>query len=134
MAAVGAVGERCHDTDVWADLVDDDLLQLEPGERLWKLFCFRSAQGRAADLRHRIYTKLKTDGRLALVTFAAHTPAPGCVVRSNLARVPDLPVEALNQIIAAIQRGVESAAEYEEIDLSSMATLEEQLAQIAQKA
>jgi hypothetical protein len=134
MTAVGAAGERCHHSDVWADLVDDDLLQLGPDERLWKLFCFRSATGRAAGLRHRIYTKLKTDGRLALVTFAAHTPAPGRVVRSSLARVADLPVEALNQIIAAIQRGADAADECEEIDLSSMATLEEQLAQIAQKA
>src|SRR5512136_2680452 len=84
--------------EVPADLLRDNLLHIEPGDRLWKLYCFWSAEGRATQLRHRIYTKLKTDGRLALVTFAVHTPVAGRSARSNIVRVPDLPIEALDRI------------------------------------
>jgi hypothetical protein len=107
-----------------------DLLHLAPGERLWKLYIFRPAAGRAKRLEHRIYTKLKPDGRLALVTFAIHTPLPGQCARSSIARVADLSVDNLSQIIQAIRRQT-GADECEELDLSEVATLEEQLAQIS---
>ena len=117
--------------EVLADLLDDDLLHMAPGERLWKLYCFKAPDGQATQLRHRIYTKLKTDGRLALVTFAAHTPVAGRSVRSNIARVPDLPVEALDRLIAAIVAQARVAPEhFEEIDLSDLPDLSVQLAEI----
>ncbi|MCX6030643.1 MAG: hypothetical protein NT169_15270 [Chloroflexi bacterium] len=105
------------------------LLQLAPGERLWKLYIFCPAAGRATRLEHRIYTKRKADGRLALVTFAVHTPGEGRTVRSAIARVPDLAVSDLDRIIAAIRHRVQ-AVECEELDLSNMTTLEEQLEQV----
>ena len=115
-----------------ADLLGENLLHIEPGERLWKLYCFWAAEGRATQLRHRIYTKLKADGRLALVTFAVHTPVAGRSARSNIVRVPDLPVEALDRIISAITAQTHtSSEEIDELDLSEIATLEEQLRQIA---
>ena len=118
--------------EVRADLVDENLLRLEPNERLWKLYCFWSAEGRTTQLRHRIYTKVKRDGRLALVTFAVHTPVAGRSVRSNIVRVPDLPIEALDRIIGAIVAQTRSGPdEIDEFDLSSMTTLEEQLQRIA---
>jgi hypothetical protein len=117
---------------VEADLLDGDLLHMRPGERLWKLYCFWSASGRSTQLRHRIYTKLKTDGRLALVTFAVHTPAPGQTVRSNIVRVPDLPTQALDRIIAAIIAQTHTAPqELDELDLSEIGALEQQLRRIA---
>lgn len=110
--------------EVLTDLLDDDLLQLQDGERLWKLYCFRSAVGRSTQLRHRIYTKIKTDGRLALVTFAVHTPAGGRAVRSHIARVPDLPADALDRIIAAILAQTQVAADaFEAVDLSALPSL-----------
>lgn len=123
--------------EILADL-DDDLLDLQPGERLWKLYCFRTA-GHATGLRHRIYTKRKTNGRLTLVTFAVHNPPDANnganghpiskAVRSGIARVPDLTVEDLDRIINAIRRQVQAAAETcEEIDLTQFATLQEQIA------
>jgi len=123
--------------EILADL-DDDLLDLQPGERLWKLYCFRIA-GHATGLRHRIYTKRKTNGRLTLVTFAVHNPtdtrrgANGHptprAVRSGIARVPDLAVEDLERIIVAIRREVQATPETcDEIDLSHFATLQEQIA------
>ncbi len=128
--------------EILHDLVVDDLLRLEPGDRLWKLYCFRAA-GHATDLRHRVYTKRRPDGRLALVTFAAHNPAPANGprngsggptagsrrVRSGVARVPDLGANDLTQLISAIKRQVDATAQTcEELDLSSMPSLEAQLA------
>lgn len=110
------------------------MLRLAPGERLWKLYCFRAAGGQATQLRHRIYTKIKTDGRLALVTFAVHTPLAGRSVRSNIARVPDLPAEALDRLIAAILAQTGAAEGFEEIDLSQLPDLDAQLAQITPRA
>jgi hypothetical protein len=118
--------------EVRADLLGDNLLHIEPGERLWKLYCFWSAEGRATQLRHRIYTKLKADGRLALVTFAVHTPGAGRAVRSNIVRVPDLPVQALDRIISAIITQTDTPPEkLDELDLSGIATLEAQIQLIA---
>ena len=118
--------------EVHADLLDGNLLHLKPAERLWKLYCFWAAEGRATQLRHRIYTKLKTDGRLALVTFAIHTPVEGRAVRSNIVRVPDLPVQALDRIISAIIAQTRTPLdEIDELDLSAIPTLEEQFRLLA---
>ncbi len=123
--------------EILADL-DADLLDLRPGERLWKLYCFRAA-GHATDLRHRIYTVRKADGRLALVTFAVHNPpqthdghndnATLRPVRSGIARVPDLSVGDLDRVIGAVQRQAHATADIcEEVDLTAFSTLQEQVA------
>ncbi|MGQ9491044.1 MAG: hypothetical protein ACUVR4_09055 [Anaerolineae bacterium] len=136
--------DRCPGAqEILADL-DDDLLDMQPGERLWKLYCFRTA-GHATNLRHRIYTKCKPDGRLALITFAVHNPhrardgANGHpirkAVRSGIARVPDLTMEDLDRIIAAIRHQVQATAETcEEIDLTRFATLQEQIAWLEEQS
>ena len=135
----GPVVSSCPGAEeILADLRAGNLLHMEPGERLWKLYCFRSP-GHATGLRHRIYTKIKADGRLAMVTFVVHNPpsANGSngrerqPVRSNIARVPDLGPEDLNRIITAI-RGVQAAQDTcEEQDLSEFETLDEQLTWLA---
>lgn len=118
--------------EILHDLRAEDLLELGAGERLWKLYCFRAA-GDAADLRHRIYTKRKADGRLAMITFAAHNPSNADedgghsgprAVRSALARVPDLAPADLDRLIAAMRTQAGSACE--EIDLSDFSSLEAQ--------
>lgn len=123
-------------------LVDEDLLGLLPGERLWKLYCFRETN-HASGLRHRIYTKQKTDGRLELITFASHNPlntngdaggnnrAPA--VRSALARVPDLSASDLDRLIDAMRSHV-SADECDEIDLTTYPSLDAQLARLKAEA
>ncbi len=131
---------NCHPgaEEILADLKSGNLLRVEPGERLWKLYCFRSA-GHSTGLRHRIYTKLKADGRLAMVTFVIHNPpsANGSngherqAVRSNLARVPDLGLDDLDRIIAAVRRAQAAPDTCEELDLSEIRTLDEQLAWLA---
>lgn len=122
--------------EVLVDLIEHDLLGLIRGERLWKLYCFRKPE-HTSRLRHRIYTKQKANGQLALVTFAAHNPprengdTGGCddapAVRSALARVPDLSTGELEQLISSL-RAQTSADVCEEIDLSIYPSLDEQLA------
>jgi hypothetical protein len=128
-------GEPCACPDaneIIRDLREEDLLELEAGERLWKLYCFR-APGHATELRHRIYTKRKVDGRLAMITFAAHNPsnapqdgegAGPRAVRSAIARVPDLSVEDLDRLLVAMQ--TQSGQPCEALDLSEMASIERQ--------
>jgi hypothetical protein len=111
--------------EVMRELREEDLLELEPGERLWKLYCFRASDP-TTDLRHRIYPKQKANGRLAMVTFAAHTPSNTeggpRVVRSALARVPDLSPADLDRLIEVMrtQAGEETC---EEVDLSHLSSL-----------
>jgi hypothetical protein len=113
--------------------MDENLLGLLPGERLWKLYCFHAAD-HPAGLRHRIYTKVKKDGRLELLTFAAHDPLPESTgdqrrlaptVRSALARVPNLSTDDLERLIA-VMRAQTSADICAEIDLSLHPSLSDQ--------
>jgi hypothetical protein len=119
--------------DLLQDLMKDAVVQLGPGERLWKLFIFRPASGRSTGLEHRIYAKLKPNGRLALVTFAVHSPREGRLARSGIAQVPEISEEALDQVIQAVRRETRSGPEeYEEIDLSGIESLTEQLEYLRQ--
>jgi hypothetical protein len=116
-----------------ADLFEQDLLELQPGERLWKLYCFRDFVYKDTATTE-IYTKEKEGGRLGLLTFAVHNPpredgakrdAPP--IRSALARVPDLSGADLDKLIAAVRSQVGSAA-CEEVDLSHLGAIDGQLA------
>lgn len=122
----------CGDpTEILADLFETDLLELQPGERLWKLYCFRDLH-HPTGLRHRIYTKEKVGGRLALLTFAVHNPpredsdaGDPPPVRSALARVPDLANIDLDRLILAMRAQVGGNV-CEELDLSGHASLDDQ--------
>jgi hypothetical protein len=129
--------QACGDIvgDVLHDIAGDNLLELAPGERLWKLFCIRPVAGRATGLQHRIYTKAKPNGHLGLVTFAVHSPVPGKQFRSGIARVADLLPEALDRIIRAILEQTHTRPEeYTEIDLSEMRSLDEQMVYLSDRA
>ena len=111
------------------DVIEAGLLRLEPDERLWKLWVFRPAAGRATRLEHRIYSKRKPDGNLAMITFAVHAPTSEQAAASNIARVPEIAPQDLERIIASMrQQTQDDGDDFEEIDLSGMATLDEQLA------
>lgn len=123
--------------EILDDLIEQDLLELKPGERLWRLYCFKD-NTHPTGLRHRIYTKQKADGRLALVTFAVHNPAvhnpqgraiehESAAVRSAVARVPDLSPTDLDRLIAAMRAQAGSDA-CQELDLSTQRALADQMA------
>lgn len=134
--------------EVLADLVEAGLLEMQPGELLWKLYCFRDP-GHSTGLRHRIYAKQKAGGRLALVTFAVHYPAVDGIagdaegtngrgarpqaVRSAVARVADLSPADLDRLTAAVKEQV-AATQCEELDLTRFASLHEQLAWLQDQA
>ncbi|HEX9115060.1 MAG TPA: hypothetical protein VGA61_03260 [Anaerolineae bacterium] len=118
-----------------ADLTDQSLWSLAPGERLWKIYIFRPASGQATRLEHCIYTKQKINGHLAMITFAAHAPAPGRRVRSGVALVSDLLPDALDRIISRIRQDTHTSPdEYREIDLASRGDLTEQMAYLMEHA
>ncbi len=128
-------GSRDHVPSIVQDLTVDNLLPLAEGERYWKLYVFRPGSGSATGLEHRIYTKIKPSGSLAMVTFAAHTPPGGGQVRSGIAHVPDLSPAALERIIEAIRRETQAGArDYVEIDLSHLAGVEDQLGYLRRQA
>lgn len=120
--------------EILNDLLNEDLLQLEAGDRLWKLYCIRPADGVATDLRHRIYTKQKPDGTLSLVTFAVHNPGGPQTppVRSAIARVASLTPEALDHIITAIRKQTSTEQDRcDEVDLRNLPTVEAQIEAVA---
>lgn len=130
----------CPNAEEILNDLDADLLDMQPGERLWKLYCFHVV-GHATGLRHRVYSKCKADGRLALVTFAVHNPARvhqgengststnRLSVRSSIARVPDLSPDDLERIIATVRREAQATVNNcEEVDLTVFDTLQEQIA------
>jgi hypothetical protein len=122
-------GTTSCSSEVIAHLRDEDLLQLAPGERLWKLYCFRPADGQATGLRHRIYTKMKEDGRLTLVTFALADADNGHAARSGIARVADLTIADFEHIIEAIRRDAQRVpTESDVVDLSTIGSLDAQFA------
>ncbi len=147
MKGNGATGNMTHGAsqacrcggpgEILADLVDADLLELQPGERLWKLFCFRDVD-HPTGLRHRIYTKEKAGGRLAMLTFAVHNPPreddgeDEMPVRSALARVPDLSAADLDRLIVAMRAQAGSNA-CEELDLSGHGRLDDQIAELRRR-
>jgi hypothetical protein len=118
--------------DVLADLSPSGPVHVGPDERLWKLHIFRPATGRATHLEHRIYSKRKASGKLALVTFATHRPLDGQTVRSGVAQVPELSEQDLEKIIESIKKQTGGADECFEIDLSHLSTWPEQLEYIRQ--
>jgi hypothetical protein len=114
------------------DVAVDGPVQFAPGERFWRVYIFRYTESGGALLEHRIYLKLKPDGNFWMVTFAVTRRAEEYLSRSGVAHVRDITLPAVAKIIDAItqQLGL-GRDEYEEIDLSGMASLEEQLSYLA---
>ena len=113
---------------VFPDLVGGSLLQLEAGERLWKLYFLRPASGRDDRVEHRIYTKEQRDGLIGLVSYNFRMPPNSRPVKANLAYAKDIPKDTLNQIIWNVVRQSKiGPEEFEIIDLSQIDTFEEQV-------
>ena len=113
---------------VFADLIGGSLLKLETGERLWKLYFLRPAWGREERVEHRIYTKEQVDGQVGLVSYNFRMPPGSRPTKTGLAFAGDIPKDTLNQIIWNVVRESQIAPdEFEIIDLSDIATFEEQV-------
>ena len=113
---------------VFPDLMDDSLLRLEAGERLWKLYFLRPALGRDDRVEHRIYTKEQRNGLIGLVSYNFRMPPDSRPAKSNLAYAKDIPKDTLNQIIWNVVRQSKiGPEEFEIVDLSKFETFEEQI-------
>jgi hypothetical protein len=133
-SSVKATHADAEEPEVVRDLLVERLLPLEEGDRLWKLYIFSPAGGRATHLQHRIYSKVKPDGHLAIVTFAVHSPVEGQAARSAIARVPDLKADALEHIIETIRRETQVGPDEDlEIDVSHLKSVSEQLAYVRER-
>jgi hypothetical protein len=114
------------------DLALPGIIPIGADERLWKIYLLRPRQGQATGLEHRIYTLLKGDGHLTMITFAAHRPSGDKTVRSAVARVPDLTIAALDKITGALRADPNhDLLDFQEIDLSDFSTLPDQIHYLA---
>jgi len=110
------------------DLVDNALLRLAPGERLWKLYILRPVGGGDEQVEHRIYTKLQINGLIGLVSYTFRLPQSSQPARSDLAYAHDIPETTLNQLIWNVVRQSQIGPdELDVINLTEFATFEEQL-------
>jgi len=105
----------------------DAILAIEKGERFYKLFFFRPLLGRHKHFEYRIFVKEKADGNLAMASYNFKIEN-GQPVKSDVLSAPDVPKDALMGIIQGVMRSTNtSPEEFEEVDLSRFATVDEQI-------
>lgn len=105
----------------------DAILALDQGERFYKFFFFRPRWGRHNHFEYRVFTKEKLDGKLAMAAynFKIENSQPS---KGNVLSAPNVPKEALMSIIQGVMRRTKtSPEEFEELDLSRFATVDEQI-------
>jgi len=106
---------------------DQFLIRVEKGERLYKFFYFRPIAGRQDRFEYRILTKEKTSGLLEMVSYNFKI-VEGVPQKSSITRVPEISKEQLEDIVQNMVRKTNTGPdEFEELDLSKIATIEEQL-------
>ena len=103
------------------------IMNLEKGEKFYKFFFFRPQAGRHIQFEYRVFTKLRTDGRLELAAYNFKVingqPHKGEVLTSS-----EVPPEQLQDIIRNVMRSTNTLPhEFEEINLSRFATVQEQV-------
>jgi hypothetical protein len=103
------------------------ILNLEKGEKFYKFFFFRPQAGRHVQFEYRVFTKLKADGKLEMAAYNFKVvdgrPHKGEVLTSS-----EVPPEELMDIINNVKRSTNTLPhEFEEIDLSRFATVQEQV-------
>jgi hypothetical protein len=105
----------------------DAILSIEKGERFYKLFFFRPLWGRHNHFEYRIFVKEKADGNLAMASYNFKIEN-GQPMKGDVLSAPDVPKDALMGIIQGVMRRTNtSPEEFEEIDLSRFATVDEQI-------
>ena len=103
------------------------ILHLEKGERFYKFFFFRPAWGRANHFEYRILTKLKANGNVAMSAYNFKL-VDGQPHKGEVLSAPDVPPAQLMDIIQGVMRSTNTLPhEFEELDLSRLATVDEQI-------
>jgi hypothetical protein len=102
------------------------IMNLEKGERFHKFFFFRPRWGRHNQFEYRIFVKEKADGNLAMASYNFKIEN-GSPVKEHLLEAPDVPKSELIGIIRSVMRRTNTLPdEFEELDFTRFATVEEQ--------
>jgi len=106
---------------------DNYLLQIRKGERLYKFYYFRPMAGRSMHFEYRILTKEKASGMLEMVSYNFKI-VNGVPQKSSVTRVPKISRDQLEDIVQNVVRKTNTSPdEFEELDLSMLSTIDEQL-------
>ncbi len=106
---------------------DQYLMRIGKGERLYKFYYFRPMAGRRENFEYRILTKEKKNGMLEMVSynFKIVSSVPQ---KSSITRVPEISKDQLEDIVQNVVRKTNTGPdEFEELDLSTFSTIDEQL-------
>ena len=103
------------------------LMRIKKGERLYKFYYFRPIAGRQYNFEYRILSKEKKNGMLEMVSYNFKIEN-GQPQKKSITRVPEISKEQLDQIVQNMVRNTNTGPdEFEELDLSEYATIDEQL-------
>lgn len=106
---------------------DQYLIRIEKGERLYKFYYFRPMAGRSHHFEYRVLTKEKTNGMLEMVSYNFKI-VNNVPEKSSVVRVREISKEQLEDIIKNVRRKTNTNSdEFEELNLSEFATIDEQL-------
>lgn len=106
---------------------DQFLMRIKRGERLYKFYFFRPTAGRHYHFEYRILSKEKVNGMLEMVSYNFKIES-GVSKKSSITRVPEISKEQMDQIVQNVIRTTNTDSdEFEEVDLSGYASIDEQI-------
>ena len=106
---------------------DPYLMRIKKGERLYKFYYFRPVAGRHYHFEYRILTKEKTNGMLEMVSYNFKIEN-GVPQKNSITKVPKITKEQLEEIVQNVRMKTNTGSdEFEELDLSGFATIDEQI-------
>jgi hypothetical protein len=106
---------------------------INKGERLYKFYYFRPAAGRQFHFEYRILTKEKTNGMLEMISYNFKIEN-GVPQKSAITKAPEVPKEEMDQIVQNVVRRTNTDSdEFEELDLSEFASINEQIEFLKQR-
>lgn len=106
---------------------DHFMMRIKRGERLYKFYYFRPIAGRQYHFEYRILAKEKISGMLEMVSYNFKIEN-GIPPKSSITRVRKISKEQLDQIVENVMRQTNTSPdEFEELDLSGLSTINEQI-------
>ena len=106
---------------------DQYLMRIKKSERLYKFYFFRPIAGLDRCFEYRILTKEKANGMLEMVSYNFKI-VDGIPQKSSVTKVPEVSKSQLEDIVQNVVRSTNTRPEeFEELDLSTFATIDEQL-------
>ena len=113
---------------------DPYLLRIGHGERLYKFYYFRPIAGLQYHFEYRILTKEKKNGLLEMVSYNFKIEN-GIPQKTAITRVPEIEKQQMDSIVQNVMIGTHTKPnEFEELDLSRISTIDEQLEFLKQQA